>query len=243
MRYLLNFSYDGSSFSGYQRQKDNRLKTIQGEIEKCLEESFNKKINIHATSRTDVNVHAINQYAHLDLDIKIAPDKLKKVLNKRLDKHIYIKDVKVVDDNFHARYNVKSKIYYYLINCGNYNPLEVDYVYQYNKKLDIKKMEIALKKILGEHDFRNFTTNQKEKEKCVRNLINVKITEENDIIKIELTGNGFLKHMVRNIVGSLIDVGTTKKDIDYLENILLGKEKRLSKSVPGNGLYLEKVEY
>lgn len=243
MRYLLNFSYDGSGFSGYQRQKDNKLKTVQGELERCLEESFNQKITVNATSRTDVAVHAINQYAHIDLNIKITPDKLKKVLNKRLDKHIYIKDIKEVDNTFHARYSVKSKTYYYLINCGEYNPLEVDYIYQYNKELDIDRMEQSLEKIIGEHDFRNFTTNQKEKENCVRKITGAKIVKNNNIIKIEITGSGFLKHMVRNIVGSLIDVGINKKDINYLENILLGKEKRLSKTVPGNGLYLEKVKY
>ena len=243
MRYLLNFSYDGSSFSGYQRQKDQRLKTVQGELEKCLEDAFNKRVEVVGSSRTDVGVHALNQYAHIDLDIKITPDKLRKVLNKRLDKHIYIKEIIEKDNTFHARYSVKEKTYYYLINCGEYNPLEVNYVYQYNKELDVDKMRESLEKLLGEHDFRNFTTNQKEKENCVREIKEVKVEEKNGIIKIEITGTGFLKHMVRNVVGSLIDVGSNKKDINYLEAILLGKTRRLSKTVPGNGLYLEKIEY
>ena len=133
-RYFIIFSYDGTNFKGYQKQIKER--TVQGELEKALKEiNDNKKVEVHASGRTDAGVHAINQKAHFDLVTKITSDKLKKALNSILPNDIYIKKVEEVDDDFHARFNAKGKEYVYLINMGEYNPIERNYVYQYNKKL------------------------------------------------------------------------------------------------------------
>ena len=140
MRYFITFSYDGSKFKGYQKQPKGR--TVQGEIEKVLKKiNSNKDISISASGRTDAGVHAYNQKAHFDMDKTIDLDKLKNSLNGLLPKDIYVKNVEIVDDNFHARFNVKAKEYIYKINMGEYDPIKKDYVYQYNKKLDVVEME------------------------------------------------------------------------------------------------------
>ena len=156
MRYLMTFSYDGSKYSGYQKQP--KKKTIQSEIEKVLKKiNSEQKVDIHASGRTDAGVHALNQKAHFDMDAKMSPDKLKYSINCLLPKDIYIKDIKEVNDDFHARFNVKAKEYVYKINMGEYNPIEKDYVYQYNKKLDAVRMERAVRYLVGTHDFKSCT--------------------------------------------------------------------------------------
>lgn len=241
MRYLITFSYDGSSFKGYQRQKN--LKTVQGSIEEVLSKLNNKKVNITSSGRTDIGVHALNQKAHFDLDINITPSSIKKVLNKNLD-GIYIKDIKIVDNDFHARYFVTNKTYSYYINTLEYNVLQRNYVYQLNKKLDINRMEEALKLLLGKHDFRGFCFQNKEKENTIREIYDYSISENCGIIKISITGNGFLRKMVRNIMGTLIEIAMYKKDIDEISKILDNKGKYHNKKcVPGCGLYLENVGY
>ena len=242
MRYLIKFSYDGSCFKGYQRQPNK--KTIQGEIETALTTLNEKKVTIHSSGRTDQGVHALNQYAHFDLEKDIKLYNLKKYLNNKLNGEIYIKEVKQVDKEFHARYNVKEKTYSYYINQGDYNPIERNYIYQYNKKLNIKEMEKATKCLLGEHNFRSFCTDEKEKDNCIRKISNITLKEKDNILQITFTGSGFLRKMIRNITGILIEIGKEKQDYTYMKE-MLNKEKRLGnlKSAPSCGLYLEDVNY
>ena len=210
-----------------------------------------KKVNnnisrgIQASGRTDKRVHALGQCAHVNLDIDITPHKLKRALNSNLPEDIHICDAKKVDDNFHARYSVKSKEYKYLINLGEYNPVERNYVFQYNYQLDIKAMKKAIKVFLGTHDFRAFVTENKKKENCIRTITKVSIKKlEKDKYAFIFKGNGFLRYQVRNMVGILIKVGEgkiTKKD---LKEILESKDrKRSGVTAPPEGLYLVKVSY
>ena len=139
MRFLLKFSYDGTNYSGFQNQPG--LSTIQQQLENALEKVNNgQKTTICATGRTDKGVHALCQYAHVDLSIDITEAKLKRALNSNLPADIHIISTKVVDKDFHARYSVKQKEYKYYINLGEYNPLERNYVFQYNHELDIGNM-------------------------------------------------------------------------------------------------------
>ena len=245
MRYLMTFSYDGSKYSGYQKQP--KKLSVQELLEDKLKQlNSNKKVTIHSSGRTDKGVHALNQKAHFDLDKKIDTNRLKHSLNKmmELDGTIYIKDVEVVDNEFHARFDVKEKTYIYKINIGEYNPIEKDYVYQYNKELDIDEMVKASKYLIGEHDFSSFTKDSKEYETCVREIYTINITKNNDIITLEFTGNGFLRYMVRNIVGTLVDVGNSKIKSSDIEKILLSKDRRKAgKTAPACGLYLSEVKY
>ncbi len=242
MKYLITFSYNGNYFKGYQKQKN--LKTVQGCLEKYLTMLSDNEVVVTSSGRTDVYVHAINAKAHFTLDKNIKEHNIKTFLNRRLNGEIYIKDVVKVDDNFHARYDVVKKEYRYFINMGEFNPIEKDYVYQYNKKLDINKMKKASKLFIGEHDFRSFCSNEKEKANCIRNIYSIKIIKHNNKLELVFIGNGFLKHMVRNIVGILLKVGSNLLTVYEVETILEEKtRKHNTKPVPGNGLYLWNVYY
>lgn len=246
MRYLITFAYDGSKYKGYQKQP--RVKTIQGELERALKEINNdKQVDVSASGRTDAKVHAYNQKAHFDLDIKITCDKLKQALNSLIPGDIYVKSVVEVKDDFHARFNVKAKEYIYKINMGEYNPLEKDYVYQYNKRLDLVEMERALKYLEGEHDFKSFSKADDEKEDYVRTIIQTNIIREIKEVNhftISFLGTGFLRYQVRNMVGLLIEIGEGKRKSEDILEILEAKDRRKAGiTAPGEGLYLKDVFY
>ncbi len=247
MRYFMTFAYDGSRYKGYQKQP--KQKTVQGEIEKALKTiNGNKKVDIHASGRTDAGVHAYNQKAHFDLEMKhITPEKLKDGLNSLLPKDIYIKDISIVEEDFHARYNVKAKEYIYIINMGEYNPIEKDYVYQYNKKLDVVEMERALKYLEGTHDFKSFTKTDEEKEDYTRTIVQTNLIRDlKNVNKITVSflGTGFLRYQVRNMIGTLIEIGEGKRKSEDIIDILKEKDRRKAgKTASPEGLYLKDVLY
>jgi len=242
MRYLITFSYDGSKFSGYQRQL-NAL-SVQEELEEALFKLSGKKVIVSASGRTDSGVHAINQKAHFNLDIKINIDELKKALNSLIPNTIYIKKVEIVSDDFHARFNVKFKNYIYKINIGEYDPLMKDYILQYNKKLDIFKMKKASKYLIGEHNYKAFSKTDASKEDYVRIIKKISFSKKKNIIIISFIGNGFLRYMVRNIVGLLIEVGSGKKNYKETKTILNSLDRtKAGITAKPNGLYLKDVIY
>lgn len=244
MRFLIKFSYDGTNYAGYQTQPGQD--TIQERLENALKIINNgKETSITSTGRTDKGVHARVQYAHADIDIDITEYKLKRAMNSNLPDDIHVIETKIVEDNFHARYNVKNKEYKYYINLGEYNPLERNYVFQYNYKLNIDKMNAAIKYFIGEHDFRAFVTENKEKENCVRKIEKATIEQLDDNkICITFKGNGFMRYQVRNMVGILIRVGEEKIEPIKVKEILESKDRsKNGKTAPSVGLYLNKVEY
>lgn len=243
MRYLIKFSYDGTNFCGYQTQPN--LRTVQTELENAIEVVNNniRKV-VQSSGRTDKGVHALCQYAHVDLDIDITPQKLKRAINSNLKDDIHVIDTKVVPDDFHARYNTKSKEYKYYINLGEYNPIERNYVFQYNYKLDIDAMKEAIELFIGEHDFRAFVTENSNKPNCVRTIDIAKIEEIDNKIVFTFKGNGFLRYQVRNMVGILIKVGENKISTKDVEKILLSKDRsKCGVTAPSCGLYLVDVLY
>ena len=162
MRYLITLSYDGTNYNGYQTQPGKN--TIQEKIEEALTKiNAGKKTTFTSSGRTDKGVHAKMQCGHADLDVNITEYKLKRAMNSNLPDDIHVIKATKVKDNFHARYNVEEKTYEYYINVGEYNPLERNYVFQYNYKLNVEKMQEGIKYLLGEHDFRSFVTENKEK--------------------------------------------------------------------------------
>ena len=243
MRYLINFSYDGSNYSGFQKQKG--LETIEENLEQALTKINNgKKTTITATGRTDKGVHALSQYGHADIEVDITEKKLKRALNSNLPDDIHVINVLEVDDNFHARYNAVEKTYKYIINLGEYNPIERNYVFQYNYDLDIDSMKEAIKYFLGEHDFRAFVTDNKEKENCVRKITKVSIKKDKEKLIISFTGNGFMRYQVRNMVGLLIKIGENKLSPKDVDKILKSKDRTKSgKTAPAEGLYLVDVKF
>ena len=243
MRYLIKFSYDGTAYKGFQTQKG--YNTIQERLEEALTKINNGKYTpIVATGRTDKGVHAIAQYGHADIDVKINEKKLKRAMNSNLPDDIHVIETKEVPDNYHARYNVIEKTYKYMINTGEYNPLERNYVFQYNYKLDIEKMKEAIKYFEGVHDFRAFVTDNKEKENCIRNITHTNIEQDSNKIIITFKGDGFLRYQVRNMVGILIKVGENKIKPEEIKRIIESKDRTKSgKTAPAEGLYLVDVKY
>jgi len=246
VRYFITFSYDGSKYNGYQRQP--RVKTIQGELEKALKQiNAGKNVSVSASGRTDAGVHAYNQSAHFDLETEITCAKLKQALNSLISNDIYVKNVYEASPDFHARFNVKAKEYIYKINMGNYNPIEKDYVFQYNKKLDIPEMERALKYLEGTHDFRSFVKIDEEKDDYTRTIVQTSLIRDVknvNQITISILGTGFMRYMVRNIVGMLIEIGEGKYKSEDIINILEMKDRtKAGICAPACGLYLKDVYY
>ena len=218
MRYKIIFSYDGTNFNGYQKQKG--LRTIQSEMEKALKQiNDNKNVKFSSSGRTDAYVHANNQVGHADLFVDITEYKLKRALNSLLPEDIYVKETKIVNDDFHSRYDVKSKEYLYKINLGDYNVIERKYVYQYNKELNVNRMKKASKYLIGTHDFSAFSSNEDKKENNIRKIYKIIFSKKNNILYIRFIGSGFLKYMVRIMVATLIKVGEGKLDCNEIKNI------------------------
>lgn len=243
----MTFAYDGTNYKGFQKQA--KAKTVQGEIEKKLSKiNSDNPVSICASGRTDAHVHALSQKAHFDLEQELDPDKLKHSLNQLLNKDIYVKHIEVVDDDFHARYNVKAKEYIYKINMGEYDPIEKNYVYQYNKRLDIVAIERALKYLEGTHNFKSFSKGDDERENYERTIVQASLIRDikKDVNKvtISLLGTGFLRYMVRNIVGTLIEIGEGKRKSEDIIDIIDAEDRKAAgKTANPEGLYLKDVFY
>jgi tRNA pseudouridine38-40 synthase len=243
MRYLIHFSYDGTNFSGYQKQPN--LRCVESELEKALFEINDHKVTkVVGAGRTDRGVHANCQCAHFDIDVDITLYKLKCALNSLLPPDVHVFKTEIVSDDFHARFNAVRKTYKYIINCGEYNPIERNYVYQYGKKLDVEKMKKEIKSFLGVHDFKPFVSEEALKEDYTREIFDAHIEEDHDKLIFYFTGTGFMKYQVRNMVGTLFKVGKGKLELGIVDKIF--KDNSLSKyitTIKREGLYLENVEY
>lgn len=241
MRYLVKISYDGTLFFGSQKQKDKR--TINNEIELTLSKILNEKTKIIGCSRTDKGVHANEYYFHFDTTKEIKAEKLKKSMNSLLTGEINIKNIKEVKDTFHARYNVKNKEYKYIIETGEYNPTNRNYTLMYNKKINIELLKEASKYLIGTHNFKSFTSDN-EKENYIRTINYIKIKQNKSKIEIYINADGFLKYMVRNIIGLFIELNEGKKQIKDIKQILESKDRtKLGIKAPSNGLFLNKINY
>ena len=243
MRYKITFSYDGSKFNGYQKQK-GISNTIQGKIEEALK-SINNGTSTKFTSsgRTDKGVSAYKQVGSCDISVNITPYKLKRAMNSLLPDTIHVIDALEVDDDFHPRYMLKEKTYVYKVNTGEYNPIEKDYVCQLCKKLDINLLKEEIKDFIGEHDFTAFCSTQDRKENCVRTIFDAYIKEDGNYVYFTFKGNGFLKYMVRIMCGYLISVSLGKTKPNNIKTYFKTKEKVATKTAAATGLYLEDVKY
>lgn len=243
MRYKVTCSYDGSKFIGWQKQITGL--SVQEDIERVLTIMHKRKVGIVGSGRTDRGVHAINQVFHFDTDLNIAPDIYLHALNTQTHAAIYMKSLELVDDDFHARNQVKKKIYEYIINLGEYNVFMKDYQLQLNHELDLNKMKEAASSFIGTHDFASFNCNSfKEVPNQIRTIFDIKFKKEDNLLKIEYSGSGFLRYMIRMLTQTLIEVGKGTMEPQDVKNILEAKDKELvSLKAKPVGLYLKKVYY
>ena len=241
MRYLVTIKYDGTNYAGWQIQPNGI--SIEEEVEKVLSQLLNREVKIYGSGRTDAGVHALGQTFHFDADISDL-DKFKYSLNCLLPRDMHVLNIEIRDESFHARYDVKEKEYIYYINTGEYDPFNKDYMYQFLRKLDVKKMKEAADLFKGVHSYQNFTSKDEDKDNFVREIYAIDLSMKDDILKITFRGNGFMRYMIRMIVGTLIEVGLGKLEVEKIKEILASKERKVvSYKAPANGLYLSKVIY
>ena len=240
----LTIEYDGKDFNGWQKQPDKL--NIQGEIEQAIERITGEKVDLMASGRTDAGVHAMGQVANFKTNSNMPIEKFPIALNANLKKSIVIKSAEEVEERFHSRLNCKRKTYRYVINNSKYGTA----IYRNLEthipiKLDIQKMQQAIKYFEGEHDFKAFKASGTSSKSSVRTIYKAEVLDAgNERIYIELTGNGFLYNMVRIISGTLVDVGLGKIEPEEIENIILSKDRQhAGKTLPPQGLYLLTVEY
>ena len=239
MNYVIEISYDGSKFFGFQRL--NEELSVQKVLEEALTKINKQSVEVKGSGRTDRGVHANGQCVSFKLDVNIDENGLKRALNSLVKPYIYVKNVKIVDEDFHARFSVRKKKYIYKINLGEFNPQIEDYVYQSEYKLDVNKMIEVSKLYLGVHNFHNFVSGEREDYTCV--IYDIQFKQEKDILNIEFEGKSFYRYMVRNLVGMMIEVGRGKDDISKVVEMLETEEDIPAYTAPASGLYLEKIEY
>ncbi len=239
----LTIEYDGTNYLGWQRQKVGN--TIQGTLEEAIEVLTNETVETIGSSRTDAGVHAKGFVANFKTSSKIPADKYREAINHKLPDDIVILKSEEVDEEFHARYNAMGKTYSYsILNREVPSAINRNYVYHVKRRLDIEAMREACNYFIGTHDFVSFKSSGSSVKTTVRTISELYLEEQEDTIKIYVTGDGFLYNMVRIIVGTLIMVGFNKIKPNEIENII--KEKDREKAgicVPAKGLVLEKVYY
>ena len=240
----LIIEYDGKDFNGWQKQPTKL--NIQGTIEQAIKIVTGEEVDLTASGRTDAGVHAFGQVANFKTNSNIPIDKVAVALNSNLKKSIRIISAEEVDERFHSRLTCKKKTYRYVINNSEfssaiYRNLET----HIPQKLDIKKMQEAVKYFEGEHDFKAFKASGTSSKSSVRTIYSARVLQmPNNRIYIELTGNGFLYNMVRIIAGTLVDVGLEKIKPESIKEIIASGDRNLAgKTLPPNGLFLLNVEY
>lgn len=238
----ITVQYDGTNYCGWQEQPNSL--GIQGNIEYAIKEITGEKVKINGSGRTDAGVHAIGQVANFKIESNIKAAQIPDALNSKLPKDISVVKAEEVDEEFHARYSAKGKIYRYLVYNNRYrNPILKDISYQVKYDLDFDKMEKEAKSLIGTHDFCGFMSSGSSVKDTVRTIRDVKIEKEGDLIVFEFEGNGFLYNMVRIISGTLIDIGRGKIN-ESMEEIIKSKNRsKAGHTAPGHALFLKKVFY
>lgn len=244
INYKMVIAYDGSRYNGWQKQ-GNTKDTIQGKLEKVLEKLEGREVEVIGAGRTDAGVHALGQVVNVKLESKINEEMLLQYLNQYLPEDIAVLSVKEVPMRFHSRLNATEKTYLYRIYRSEIpNPFIRKYTVTITEELDIEKMRMAAELLIGEHDFKSFCSLKKSKKSTIRTLYSITIEEIEEEIRISVRGNGFLYHMVRIIIGTLLEVGTGKKKPEEIEQILEKRERQAAgKTAPAHGLFLKEVKY
>jgi tRNA pseudouridine38-40 synthase len=242
--FKLTIEYDGSDYHGWQRQKNDR--TIQGEIEKALQTMTSKQVALIGSGRTDAGVHAMGQVANFSVETQLNAENFQRGLNSLLPADIVIKACKLVNRKFHARYDVKSKTYTYRIINREIPPaIGRQYAWFIPKQLDLEAMGHAIRYFIGFHDFKAFEGTGSPRSNTIRHVLNADLKEEkHEYLVFEIEADGFLRFMVRNIVGTLVDVGLLRLTPDDFKKILHSKDRnQAGLTAPPHGLFLMAVKY
>ncbi len=259
----ITIQYIGTNYVGWQVQPQGP--SIQGVLQEILSELLHEKIIVTGSGRTDSGVHALAQVANFKTTHSMDIETIQRALNAKLPWHISILKIEEVDAEFHAQKNATSKTYsYFILHSDQKIPLLSSYSWRLYGELDLKKMEECLKMLVGRHDFNAFKAADSTAKTSIREIQSAKLSSwrnpgsifinssssinlpflNSSLITITLQGRGFLKHMVRNIVGTLVEVGQGKTSVDEFRRIFESKDRtQAGKTAPAWGLFLVEVEY
>ncbi|GLR69432.1 tRNA pseudouridine(38-40) synthase TruA [Agaribacter marinus] len=243
MRFALGIEYQGHAYKGWQSQTG--LSTVQANIERCLSQIMTEKVDVVCAGRTDAGVHATNQIVHFDTNISRPMNAFTLGMNSNLPGDIAIRWAQQVDDDFHARFSATARRYRYIIFNNPFRPgiLSTGLTHVY-KTLNAEPMHEAAQVLVGENDFTSFRAAHCQSNSPCRNLTSISVERRGQYIVVEVEANAFLHHMVRNIVGSLIEVGAGEQSVTWFNRLLALKDRtKAAATAKPNGLYLVKVTY
>ena len=240
--YKIEVSYDGTDLLGWQIQKKGR--TVQGDIEAALKKIFNQDISLIGAGRTDSGVHALRQIANFKIESDMNSDALKDALNGNIDRDIYIGKCEVVNNDFHSRFSAIKREYCYRIE-SSYIPFNRNYAWSLDStNLDINILHECSKLILGEHDFTQLSKKNDDIDNKVCNVFDSDWTINNSSLNYRIRANRFLHHMVRYLVGVMVEV--SKKhllSVSDFKSMINAEERKMIFKAPSKGLYLENIYY
>lgn len=249
MNFKLLIQYDGTDFHGWQVQENAR--TIQGELERVIGMLDEREVKVVGSGRTDAGVHAEGQVANVFLKRDITPEKLTGAINGNMWRDIRILKVEKASDEFHARFSAKIKTYVYrVVNAPVMSPFWRRYAHHESRPLDVARMNEAARFFLGAHDWTAFSSSHSDGENKVRTINSFSVESRWDdranasMIEFRISAKGFLRYMVRSIVGTMLEVGRSEKDFDTIQTAIIGGDRNLAgNTAPANGLTLLRVDY
>lgn len=242
MNFKMTISYIGTNYNGWQSQPNKN--TIQDIIEDLLFKIFNSSIKLRYTSRTDSGVHAIAQVASFQIETKYTAHQIQMMLNTQLPEDIVITDLKEEKESFDARKSLKKTYYYLIYNSKVKNPFLLNRAWHIAYNIDMDILNKSLNLLLGKKDFSSFMGAGSSVSTTIREVYSAKAIKDGDLIKISITANGFLKHMIRNIVGTVVEVSKGKISLNEFSDIIESCDRnKAGITAPPYGLYLEKIYY
>lgn len=249
VNFKLLIQYDGTDFHGWQVQENDR--TIQGELERVIGTLEDAPVNVVGSGRTDAGVHAEGQVANVIVNRPFTPEKLRAAINGNLWRDIRIMNVEKAADDFHARFSATGKTYIYrVVNAPVMSPFWRRFAHHEPKPLDLARMTDAARLFQGKHDWTAFSSAQADGENRVRTITEFSLQSKWDdrakgtIIEFHISANGFLRYMVRSIMGTIMELGRGARDSDTIQAAIIGGDRDLAgKTAPPHGLTLFKVDY
>lgn len=246
-RYKMTIAYDGHLFHGFQSQPHQR--TVQGTVEAALKKmTKGKNIIVEGSGRTDAGVHALGQVIHFDYsDKEIPPARMICALNSMMPLDIVFKECEIVNSDFHVRYSAKGKWYRYYVSLDRFvDPFKRFYTGHYPYPVDVDKMKMAARDLLGTHDFTSFAASGGQIKNKVRTMyyVNVAKNEQSNEIVFDFICSGFLYNMVRILVATLLEIGRGKRPVDDIPRVIMTKDReQVRETAQASGLFLYHVFY
>lgn len=244
-RIALAIEYDGSEYSGWQRQASPELPTIQSSLEKALSQIANHEVTTTCAGRTDAGVHGCCQIVHFDAQVNRGKKAWTQGVNSLLPYSVRVRWAQEVTADFHARFSATARRYFYVIHVNKIpSAILKNKVTHIGYDLNIEAMDIAAGDLLGEQDFSSFRAAGCQSKSANRNITRAKVFQQGPFLILDIEANAFLQHMVRNIVGALLEVGREERETDWISELISLKDRTAAgATAPPHGLYLAGVRY